>query len=127
MTGGGNVAVNSFNRLPRNPIEYFNLRRAVASLIGALVLTATVHESWRIYRHRPIDSKDWWPVRAWHCFSALNNGRKLLSTTTSSSDNLGCVHGFRFLSTTWVILGHTWVQEQFTANYTFYKMVQVGI
>lgn len=26
-----------------------------------------------------------------------------------SSDNLGCVHGIRVISTTWVVMGHTWV------------------
>ncbi|XP_078606530.1 nose resistant to fluoxetine protein 6-like isoform X2 [Branchiostoma floridae x Branchiostoma japonicum] len=39
-------------------------------------------------------------------FSVRTNTRKLLSTR-ESSDSLGCLHGIRFLSMTWVILGHT--------------------
>ncbi|XP_043199778.1 nose resistant to fluoxetine protein 6-like [Amphibalanus amphitrite] len=41
-------------------------------------------------------------------FSVWTNGRKLLDTS-SSSDTLGCLHGIRFLSMTWVILGHQYV------------------
>ena len=41
-------------------------------------------------------------------FSVLTNGRKLLDTS-SSSDTLGCLHGIRFLSMTWVLLGHQYV------------------
>ncbi|XP_066294090.1 nose resistant to fluoxetine protein 6-like isoform X1 [Branchiostoma lanceolatum] len=39
-------------------------------------------------------------------FSVRTNTRKLLSTR-ESPDSLGCLHGIRFLSMTWVILGHT--------------------
>jgi len=42
------------------------------------------------------------------CFSFYTNGVKLLSAT-KSSESLGCVHGIRFISMTWVILGHTLV------------------
>ena len=41
-------------------------------------------------------------------FSVWTNGRKLLDTSTSS-DTLGCLHGIRFLSMTWVLLGHQYV------------------
>lgn len=40
-------------------------------------------------------------------FSVYRNGRKLLNTT-SSGEILGCLHGIRFLSNTWVILGHSY-------------------
>ncbi|CAH1786929.1 unnamed protein product [Owenia fusiformis] len=42
------------------------------------------------------------------CFSMYTNGQKILNTT-QSDDSLQCVHGIRFLSMTWVILGHTYV------------------
>jgi len=39
-------------------------------------------------------------------FSAYNNTRKLFDTKTSS-ENLGCINGIRFISMTWVLIGHT--------------------
>ncbi|XP_060080527.1 O-acyltransferase like protein-like [Ylistrum balloti] len=41
-------------------------------------------------------------------FSVWTNGRKLLSTEQAGG-TLGAVNGIRFLSMTWVILGHTYV------------------
>lgn len=41
-------------------------------------------------------------------FSVYTNGAKLLSVEQSAG-TLGCVHGIRFLSMTWVILGHTYL------------------
>ncbi|XP_043199421.1 nose resistant to fluoxetine protein 6-like [Amphibalanus amphitrite] len=40
-------------------------------------------------------------------FSVYTNGKKLLDTS-STRDTLGCLHGIRFFSNTWVILGHTY-------------------
>ena len=40
-------------------------------------------------------------------FSVYTNGSKLLRG--SQTQDLGCLHGMRFLSMTWVILGHTYV------------------
>jgi hypothetical protein len=74
------------------------------------VLVATLHDSWRIYRGVAVtDNK---AVSVLHCFSALSNGRKILSLKSSSSgsDNLSCLHGIRFFSTCWVVLGHTWIK-----------------
>jgi len=42
------------------------------------------------------------------CFSLYTNGYKLLSTKQPPG-SLKCLHGIRFLSLTWVILGHTLV------------------
>ncbi|GFU02341.1 nose resistant to fluoxetine protein 6 [Nephila pilipes] len=44
------------------------------------------------------------------CFSAIENGKKILNTKTSE-DQLLSVHGIRFLSLTWVILGHTYISS----------------
>ncbi|CAH1248349.1 Hypp8112 [Branchiostoma lanceolatum] len=44
-------------------------------------------------------------------FSIYNNLSKLLSTK-QPSDSITCLHGIRFLSLTWIILGHTY-------NYSF--------
>ncbi|XP_076472960.1 nose resistant to fluoxetine protein 6-like [Babylonia areolata] len=40
-------------------------------------------------------------------FSVYTNGEKLLSTKQAPG-SLTCVHGIRFLSISWVVLGHTW-------------------
>ncbi|KAK7095323.1 nose resistant to fluoxetine protein 6-like isoform X2 [Littorina saxatilis] len=41
-------------------------------------------------------------------FSVYTNGSKLLSTKQTSS-SLTCIHGIRFLSMTWVVLGHAFI------------------
>ncbi|XP_074654644.1 nose resistant to fluoxetine protein 6-like isoform X2 [Tubulanus polymorphus] len=46
------------------------------------------------------------PIKLLLCFSVYTNLKKLISTQTGS-DDLGVVHGVRFFSMTWVILGHT--------------------
>ena len=50
-------------------------------------------------------------------FSLKTNMEKILSTR-SSPDDLGCLHGIRYLSLAWVVLGHTWafLPLQFNAN-----------
>lgn len=40
-------------------------------------------------------------------FSVYTNTIKLLSTN-ESKDSIGCIHGMRFFSMTWVILVHTY-------------------
>jgi hypothetical protein len=95
------------------------------SIIGLLVVLGTFYESCRLMLNKPINVKDSLPARALHCFSAINNGRKLLSTKSSGSDNLSCVHGIRFLSTTWVIMGHTWNFSEFQPNVSRFLLIQV--
>ena len=46
------------------------------------------------------------PMRVLLALSVYSNGQKILSTNTTPG-TLDCVHGIRFLSMTWVILGHT--------------------
>ncbi|XP_067118600.1 nose resistant to fluoxetine protein 6-like [Centruroides vittatus] len=42
------------------------------------------------------------------CFSLYTNGVKILSTENTGSQ-LQCVHGIRFLSMCWIVLGHTFL------------------
>lgn len=42
------------------------------------------------------------------CFSVYKNASKLLNTDLTK-DNLVPIHGFRFISMTWIILGHTYI------------------
>lgn len=83
----------------------------VLSLLGLLVVMATAHDTWRMCRDEPFDAKkDGRVISALHCFSAVTNGRRLLSMkSTKSSSNLACVHGIRVLSTCWVVIGHSWI------------------
>jgi hypothetical protein len=57
-------------------------------------------------------------------FSAHHNIQKLFNTKTSG-DNLGCINGIRFISMTWVLIGHTFQQylyAPFLNNvFTFYS------
>ncbi|XP_060525522.1 nose resistant to fluoxetine protein 6-like [Cylas formicarius] len=43
-------------------------------------------------------------------FSALTNGRKIMSVERISQDAIGCIHGLRFFSITWIILVHTYLE-----------------
>ena len=49
----------------------------------------------------------WLPMMLVH-LSVFSNAAKLLSTKRSQS-SLDAIHGIRFFSMTWVILGHTYV------------------
>lgn len=41
-------------------------------------------------------------------FSLISNGKKFFNTSTSPND-VSCLHGIRFLSASWVVLGHTYL------------------
>ncbi|KAG1681474.1 Nose resistant to fluoxetine protein 6 [Nymphon striatum] len=49
----------------------------------------------------------WLAAKILLCFSAYTNGEKLLNTGTNEK-SIGCIHGIRFISMSWVILGHTY-------------------
>jgi len=83
------------------------------SLLGLLALIATLYDGCREYCNQPIDLHvACLPVRVFHCFSVLNNGRKILRTRVNSTDNLGCINGLRVLSTTWVVMGHSYFKAR---------------
>ena len=46
-------------------------------------------------------------IRALLCFSIYSNGKKILSTRKLEG-SIDCVHGIRFFSMCWVVMGHTW-------------------
>ncbi|XP_072044029.1 nose resistant to fluoxetine protein 6-like [Amphiura filiformis] len=43
------------------------------------------------------------------CFAFNRNLSKLLDTTVGQSQSIGCLHGIRVISLTWVALGHTFI------------------
>ena len=110
-------------------LTYFSYR-VTLSVLGLLVLLATIHESWRMYRNVPYDPQtDGKTLSALRCFSFIHNGRKLLSfePSSSSSDNLSCLHGIRVLSTFWVVIGHTWFKGVLTNSLNPKMAVDVTI
>ncbi|XP_055932260.1 nose resistant to fluoxetine protein 6-like [Argiope bruennichi] len=47
-------------------------------------------------------------VKFFLSFSFISNFKKFVNTETTSNNNLNCLHGIRFLSMSWIILGHTY-------------------
>ena len=43
------------------------------------------------------------------CYSLYSNGQRLLSTKSIGKDHLDCMNGMRFLSMTWVVVGHSFL------------------
>lgn len=81
------------------------------SLLGCIVLAATAHDVWLTYLNRSVQPKKvTLSLQALRCFSMLTNGKKLLSTKSNAVDNLACLNGMRVLSTTWIVLYHTYYQ-----------------
>ena len=50
-------------------------------------------------------------VKILQAFSVYTNGSKLLSTGQPAG-SITCIHGIRFLSMTWVVLGHGFLFPQ---------------
>ena len=94
-----------------NNFSKFTFRSALTLLL-LLTLTGTIVEMWcntrcsmSMNRHTSI--------RVLNCFSLISNLRNLFSTRLAnkdSSSHLSCLHGIRFLTMTWVVLGHSWIQ-----------------
>ncbi|XP_070194277.1 nose resistant to fluoxetine protein 6-like [Littorina saxatilis] len=60
-------------------------------------------------------------------FSVYTNGKKIL-TAVHSPGSITCIHGIRFVSMTWVILGHTYIYGMTTAaNYVTYLKNSMGL
>ncbi|CAG7725078.1 unnamed protein product [Allacma fusca] len=88
----------------------------VLAIIVGLCVTGTLVDNSNLFG--PSNSKtDGALKKSILAFSITTNTTKWLSTRTGS-DNLGCLHGIRFLSMCWVVLGHTFFlyTQQFTWN-----------
>ena len=64
-------------------------------------------------------------IKVFLAFSVYTNGSKLLCTTQPSS-SLTCVHGIRFLSMTWVVLGHSYIFPISVAGKVTLKSKRIG-
>lgn len=49
-------------------------------------------------------------IRILLCFSAVNNGKRILDVKTVSEASIKCIHGLRFFSIAWIILVHTYLE-----------------
>ena len=97
----------------------------VLSILGFLVVTATLHEAAGFYlKIATVDAKSGAAVRALRCFSAISNARKILSTR-STPGSFTCLHGMRVLSTSWVLLFHWWFVVPFIVNMSGFLLYQV--
>ena len=104
--------------------------RMILGLLGCLIVIATSREIWKLVQmQQKIDSEnDGLSLCILHCFSVVSNARKLLSTKIASKkNNLGCLHGIRFLSATWVVMGHIWYQATFQPTYSRSVLLKVKI
>lgn len=93
------------------------------SVMGLLNLSATLLDVWMWnFNDQNIDTNF---RKVLHCFSPTENCRRLLLTKTTSMD-LGCLHGIRVLSATWVVLNH--LLYVYTKHHVcYYKILKSSI
>ena len=80
------------------------------SVLGFVIILATSHELWLEYEQPTQPKNAGLAMKSLHCFSMLTNGRKLLTTKSVAFENLSCLNGIRVLSTTLVVLCHTYIE-----------------
>ncbi|KAF8782092.1 Nose resistant to fluoxetine protein 6 like protein [Argiope bruennichi] len=76
---------------------------------GFMMLVGSLIDMYHYYAEKKIASM---PLQILVCFSLISNFKKFVNTKTAS-DKLSCLHGFRFLSITWIILAHTYLNINF--------------
>jgi hypothetical protein len=78
--------------------------------MAILIVTGTFMESWQYYRSRKgetADNGNW--SKFFLGFGLYSNTARWLNTSIpKGADHLGCLDGIRFISMTWVVLGHVW-------------------
>ena len=61
------------------------------------------------------DAASLW-IKFFLSFSVFSNWKAVMSTNAGGRDNLTCLHGMRFISMTWVVLGHSFVFNALYSN-----------
>lgn len=63
------------------------------------------------------------------CFSLIKNGRRLFSSSSNegSSESLSCLYGIRFLTMSWIVVGHVWIQGLIQVNQNTAGLLEVNI
>lgn len=82
------------------PIMIFVI--SLYSFAGFMVLVGTLIDLYCYYAEKKLSSRT---VRVFMTFSFLSNFQKFINTS-SSSNELSCLNGIRFLSMSWIILAH---------------------
>ncbi|CAG7819852.1 unnamed protein product [Allacma fusca] len=96
----------------------------VLAFICILCLSGTLLDIQRSSKENNSHSSPGFAMKLLLAFSFYTNTKKWASTKVGS-DNLGCLHGIRFLSMGWVVLGHTFsmILSQPTWNLVDLKML----
>jgi len=85
---------------------------ATISFLGVLlmfvVFVGTLVDVVVIYDFMPTPKSSNTLFQVCKAFSLATNGRKFMNTESSPND-VSCLHGIRFLSASWVVLGHTYL------------------
>ena len=96
------------------------------SALGGLILLATGREVTLLISGQSLQSnQDGFPIKLLNCFSMLSNNNKILSTTSVVVDNLACLNGIRVLSTTWIVLYHSYDKANYSPMYNKFSMIEV--
>ena len=83
----------------------------VFGIIGFLILIGTGYEIFLILTRSDEDIKNaGLGKKLLLSFSAYTNGKNLMSTESFGSGHLDCLNGIRFISMTWVVIGHCFIQ-----------------
>lgn len=82
----------------------FCLSRTIISVITFVSLLAGIVDYWQNHEVENPPQRGL-AYQYFMAFSVYTNTKRWLSTRRSS-DDMGCIHGIRFLSTCWVLLGH---------------------
>ena len=90
----------------------------VLVLFGLLVLVSTGLDIGVNVMERRIISRKLIPV--FEGFSAYTNGKKIVSTSIGGGGELGCLNGMRYLSMSWIVLGHVLWEFCNTSNYAVF-------
>ena len=86
---------------------------ALCSIILICILIGTSIEAWIIWKLEPNEEKNSYQ-KFFLNFGLHNNTKRLFDTTPppNGNDHISCLDGIRFISMTWVVLGHVLMQVQ---------------
>ncbi|CAL8129603.1 unnamed protein product [Orchesella dallaii] len=96
---------------------------ALLALLAGLCLISGIVDYWLNHGvDKPL--KRGLPYQYFMSFSLYTNIKKWLSTRRGAED-MGCLHGIRFLSTSWVVLAHTYYAITFLPQWNMVDVKQV--
>ena len=90
----------------------------VLVFFGLLVGVSTVLDIGVNVMEKRIVSRKLMPV--FEGFSAYTNGKKIIKTSSGGGGELGCLNGMRYLSMSWIVLGHVLWEFCNTSNYAVF-------